>query len=158
MSGSFGHYLSGDKRPSQEFDTIRKIMNNIPESHRDLLRDECRAFVYLATRMADGSPQVTPVWFNTSGDYILINSAKGRLKDKNMRRNPMVALCIQDPANPYRYLQVRGKVVEITEEGADAHIDALAGKYTGDFKYRHHQPGVNRITYKILPEKVDAHG
>jgi PPOX class probable F420-dependent enzyme len=95
----------------------------IPESHRDLLRDDIRAFVYLATQMADGSPQVTPVWFNTTGEYILVNSAKGRVKDKNMRRHPMVALCIQDPANPYRYVQVRGKVVEITEEDADAHID-----------------------------------
>jgi len=114
----------------------------IPESHLDLLKDEKRAFVYLGTQMADGSPQVTPVWFNTVGDYFLVNSAKGRIKDKNMRRRPVVTLCIQDPTNPYRYLQVRGRVVEITEEGADAHIDTLAGKYTGSFKYQHHQSGV----------------
>ena len=133
-------------------------MKIIPETHRDLLKDETRAFVYLATQMADGSPQVTPVWFNTEGDNILINSAEGRVKDKNMRARPAVTLCIQDPANPYRYLQIRGRVVEITEEGADAHIDALAGKYTGDFKYKNHQPGVKRITYKIVPEKVDPHG
>ena len=133
-------------------------MINIPESHRDLLKDEKRAFVYLATQMADGSPQVTPVWFNTADDTILINSAKGRVKDKNMRRRPVVALCIQDPDNPYRYLQVRGRVVEITEEGADAHIDALAGKYTGNFKYQHHQPDIKRVIYRIVPEKVDMHG
>ena len=133
-------------------------MITIPKSHQDLLKDETRAFVYLATSMADGSPQVTPVWFNTSDDFILVNSAEGRLKDKNMRRRPKVALCIQDPANPYRYLQIRGRVTEITEQGADAHIDALAGKYTGIFKYQHHQPGVKRVTYKIIPEKVDAHG
>jgi PPOX class probable F420-dependent enzyme len=133
-------------------------MNTIPESHRDLLKDETRAFVYLTTLMADGSPQVTPVWFNTADDSILVNSAKGRVKDKNMRLRPAVALCIQDPANPYRYLQIRGRVVEINEEGADAHIDALAGKYTGKFQYQHHQPGVKRVIYKILPEKVDAHG
>jgi PPOX class probable F420-dependent enzyme len=133
-------------------------MNSIPASHRDLLSDETRAFAYLATRMADGSPQVTPVWFNTTGEYLLVNSAKGRVKDKNMRVRPVVTLCIQDPSNPYRYLQVRGRVIEITEEGADAHIDALAGKYTGDYTYQHHQPGVKRIIYKIVPEKVDAHG
>jgi PPOX class probable F420-dependent enzyme len=133
-------------------------MNLIPESHSDLLKDEKRAFVFLATQMADGSPQVTPVWFNTEGDYILINSAKGRIKDKNMRSRPVVTCCIQDPTDPYRYLQVRGRVMEITEEGADAHIDALAGKYTGNYKYQHHQPGVKRVTYKILPEKVDPHG
>ncbi len=133
-------------------------MNMIPESHLDLLKDEKRAFVYLATQMADGAPQVTPVWFNTSGDYILVNSAKGRVKDRNMRRSPVVALCIQDPTDPYRYLQVHGQVVEITEEGADAHIDVLAGKYTGNFKYQNHQPGMKRVIYKITPEKVDAHG
>jgi PPOX class probable F420-dependent enzyme len=133
-------------------------MKIIPETHRDLLKDETRAFVYLATQMADGSPQVTPVWFNTDESHILINSAEGRVKDKNMRARPSVTLCIQDPANPYRYLQVRGQVVEITEEGANAHIDALAGKYTGNFKYKNHQPGVKRIIYKIIPEKVDAHG
>jgi PPOX class probable F420-dependent enzyme len=133
-------------------------MNMVPESHLDLLTDKKRAFVYLATQMTDGAPQVTPVWFNTSGDYILVNSAKGRVKDRNMRNRPAVALCIQDPSDPYRYLQLRGQVVEITEEGADAHIDALAGKYTGNFKYQNRQPGMKRVIYKIIPEKVDAHG
>jgi PPOX class probable F420-dependent enzyme len=133
-------------------------MNVIPESFRVLLKDETRAFVYLATLMPDYSPQITPVWFNTDGDIILINSAEGRIKDKNMRLRPAVALCIQDPVNPYRYLQLRGRVIDITELGADAHIDILAGKYTGVFKFQHHAPGVKRVIYKILPLSIDAHG
>lgn len=133
-------------------------MTNIPESHLDLLQDEKKAFLYLATTMKDNSPQVTPVWFGTEGEYILINSAQGRLKDRNMRARPQVALCIADPANPYRYLQIRGKVVEFTIDGADSHIDALAFKYTGNPVYQNHQPGQKRVIYKIMPEKVDAHG
>lgn len=133
-------------------------MTAIPSTHLDLLTDEKRAFVYLATLMADGSPQVTPVWFNTDGEYILVNSAKGRVKDRNMRARSAVALCIADPANPYRYLQIHGKVIEFTTEGADAHIDVLAFKYQGVPKYPYRQPDEIRVTYKILAEKVDAHG
>lgn len=132
-------------------------MNTIPETHRDLLTEEKKAFLYLATLMKDGSPQVTPVWFNTDGSHILINSAEGRLKDKNMRARPAVAVVIADPANPYRYLQIRGKVVEITLEGADEHIDALAYKYLGAAKYPNRRAGEQRVIYKILPEQVDAH-
>ncbi|MCA2000382.1 MAG: PPOX class F420-dependent oxidoreductase [Chloroflexi bacterium] len=132
-------------------------MNSIPEKFHDLLADEKKAFVYLATSMADGTPQVTPVWFNTDGEYILINSAAGRVKDKNMRSRPTVALCIADPSDPYRYLQVQGRVVEITTEGADAHIDALAFKYLGKEKYPYRKPGERRVTYKIQPLKIDAH-
>jgi len=133
-------------------------MKSIPESHHDLLKDETKAFAYLATTMTDSSPQVTPVWFNTDGKHILVNTAQGRIKDRNMRARPQVALCIADPGNPYRYLQIRGKVVEFTTEGADAHIDTLAGKYTGTSKYTFGKTGEKRVTYKILPEKVDAHG
>jgi PPOX class probable F420-dependent enzyme len=133
-------------------------MKNIPESHLDLLKDEKKAFVYLATLMSDGSPQVTPVWFNTDGSHILVNTAEGRIKDRNMRARPHVALCIADPADPYRYLQIRGKVVDFTNDGADAHIDALSGKYTGNFKYQNYQAGIKRVIYKIMPEKIDAHG
>jgi len=133
-------------------------MKSIPETHHDLLADEKRAFVYLATLMADGAPQVTPVWFNTDGEHILVNTAQGRIKDRNMRARPRVALCIADPNNPYRYLQIRGKVVEFTTKGANAHIDALAGKYTGTYKYTFGKTGETRVTFKILPEKVDAHG
>jgi PPOX class probable F420-dependent enzyme len=133
-------------------------MNIIPESHRDLLKDEKRAFTYLATLMPKGSPQVTPVWFNTDGSHILVNTAEGRIKDRNMRARPHVALCIADPTNPYRYLQIRGKVVDFTDNGADAHIDTLAYKYTGNPVYQNRQPGQKRVIYKIMPQKVDAHG
>jgi len=133
-------------------------MKSVSEKFHDLLKEEKRAFAYLATTMADGSPQVTPVWFNTGGEHILINTAQGRIKDRNMRARPQVALCIADPGNSYRYLQIRGQVVEFTSEGADAHIDALAGKYTGTYKYTFGKTGEKRVTYKILPEKVDAHG
>ncbi len=133
-------------------------MNHIPESHLDLLKDEKKAFLYLATIMSDGSPQLTPIWFNTDSEYVLINSAKDRVKDRNMRIRPQVALCIQDPSNPYRYLQIRGKVVEFTIEGADDHIDALTLKYRGIPKYPSRQPGEQRVMYKIQIVKVDAHG
>ena len=133
-------------------------MKTIPETHRDLLSNDRKAFLFLATLMPDGSPQVTPIWFNTDGDYILINSAQGRVKDRNMRIHPQVALCIQDPSNPYRYLQIRGKVIEFTTTGADEHIDALTLKYRGIPKYPSRQPGEQRVMYKIQIEKVDAHG
>ncbi len=131
---------------------------SIPESFRDLVAFEKRAFAHLATVMPDGSPQVTPVWFDYDGTYILINSARGRVKDRNLRRNPHVALAISDPANPYRYLQIRGRVVEITEEGADAMIDRLSYKYTGQPVYPWRRPGEQRVTYKILPLRIQGNG
>ncbi len=133
-------------------------MKNIPETHIDLLTDEKKAFLYLATLMPNGAPQVTPIWFNTDGEYVLINSAKDRVKDRNMRARPQVALCIQDPSNPYRYLQLRGKVIEFTTQGADDHIDTLALKYLGVPKYPNRQPSEQRVMYKIRIDKVDAHG
>ena len=133
-------------------------MKAIPESHQDLLKDEAKAFVYLATLMKDGSPQVTPVWFDIDGEYIRINTVRGRIKEKNMRARPSVALCIADPKNPYRYLQVRGKVVDLVTEGAEAHIDALNLKYHGDPHYTHHSPDKPRVIYKIEAIKVDAYG
>src|SRR6266446_3274126 len=91
----------------------------IPESYADLL--EKPAFGNLGTLMNDGSPQVTPIWVDYDGKFVRFNSAKGRVKDKNVRRDPRVSISLQDPANPYRYLEIRGKVVEITENGADDH-------------------------------------
>jgi len=132
-------------------------VKTIPESHMDLLSDEKKAIAYLGTIMKDGSPQVTPVWFNTEGDFIMINSAEGRIKDNNMRARPAVAITIADPGDPYRYLQLRGKVIEYTPEGADAHIDSLSYKYTGNSHYQWRSPKEKRIKYKILIEKVDAH-
>ena len=130
----------------------------VPSNFQDLLTDEKRAFAALVTIMKDGSPQVTPIWFNTDGVHILINTAEGRVKDRNMRARAKVALLIQDPGNPYRYLQIRGRVIEVTKEGADAHIDALAGKYTGVPKYQRSSPGQVRETFKILPEHVVGMG
>ena len=128
----------------------------IPERYRDLFTKQ--AFAHLATLMPDGSPQVTPVWCDYDGIHIRINTAKGRIKDKNMRRNKKVALSISDPENPYRHLAVRGVVEEVTEQGADAHIDLLAKKYLGKDKYPFRQPGEVRVLYKIRPEKVATMG
>jgi len=128
----------------------------IPEPFKDLFAKV--AFAHLATVMADGSPQVTPVWCSFDGSRVWVNSAKGRLKDKNMRRNKQVALSIQDPDNAYRYMAIQGEVTEISESGADAHIDALAKKYLGKDRYPHRAPGEVRVIYKIRPEKVSTMG
>jgi len=125
-------------------------MAKIPENYLDLF--EKRAFGNLATLMPDGHPQVTPVWVDYDGTYVLFNSARGRQKDRNVRRDPRVAVAVQDPDNPYRYLEIRGRVVEITEEGADAHIDKLAKKYLGMDKYPYRTPGEVRVMYKIRVE------
>jgi PPOX class probable F420-dependent enzyme len=131
-------------------------MANIPEKYRDLFSKP--AFANLATIMPNGSPQVTPVWFDYDGKHVLVNSAKGRQKDRNMRREPRVSLAIMDPENPYRYLEVRGRVAEITEKGADAHIDKMAKKYLNKDKYPMRQPGEVRVLYKIEPQHVQAMG
>jgi len=123
---------------------------SIPENYLDLFSK--KAFAHLSTLMPDGSPQVTPVWVDYQDGFVLVNSARGRQKDRNMRRDPRVAIAILDPDNPYRYLQVRGRVVEITEVGADAHIDKLAFKYLGREKYPNRRPGEIRVIYKIQPE------
>ena len=128
----------------------------IPEKYLDLF--EKKAFAHLATVMPDGTPQVTPVWCDYDGTHVLINSARGRRKDKNIERNPSVSLSIQDPDNPYRYLEVRGRVSEITEEGADSHIDKMAKKYLGQDKYPFRQPGEVRVLYKIKPERTSQMG
>jgi len=128
----------------------------IPDQFKDLFSKG--AFAQLATLMPDGSPQVTPVWCDFDGTNVRVNSAKGRVKDKNMRRDKKVALSVQDPENPYRYLAMRGEVVEITEDGADAHIDSLAKKYLGKDKYPFRGPGEVRVIYKIKPVNVHTMG
>ena len=132
------------------------MAEKIPEPFKDLFAKV--AYANLATVMPDGSPQVTPVWFDYDGECLRINSAKGRIKDKNMRRDSKVAVSIQDPDNAYRHLALRGTVEEITEEGADAHIDSLAKKYLGKDKYPFRGPGEVRVIYKIRPEKVSTMG
>jgi PPOX class probable F420-dependent enzyme len=131
-------------------------MAAFPEKFKDLLQK--KAFASLATVMPDGSPQVTPVWFDVEDGLIRVNSARGRVKDRNMRRNARVALSILDPDNAYRYLGIRGRVVEVTEQGADAHIDALAKKYIGQDRYPWRGPGEVRVTYKIQPEHFNSMG
>ncbi len=128
----------------------------IPEKYRDLFNK--RAFASLATNMPDGHPQVTPVWVDIDGDHVIVNSARGRQKDRNLRRDPRVSLAIIDPENPYRYLEIRGRVDEITEEGADAHIDKMAKKYLGVDKYPYRQPGEVRVMYRIHPEHTSMMG
>ena len=131
-------------------------MAAIPEKYLDLT--EKKALAQLATLMPDGTPQVSPVWFEYDGKNIVINSAKGRIKDKNMRRDPRVGIDIVDPDNPYRHLSIRGRVVEITEKGADELIDKLAKKYIGQDKYPYRGPGEVRVTYEIEPEHAHAMG
>jgi len=131
-------------------------MAAIPDQYKDLLQK--KAFAHLGTVMKDGSPQVTPVWFDFDGTHIRINTAKGRWKDKNMRQRPQVAVEILDPDNPYRHMQIRGKVTDITESGADAHIDSLAKKYLDQDKYPFRQPGEVRVIYKISVDRVNTMG
>lgn len=126
----------------------------IPEDFLDLFQKKSMAF--LATRMADDTVQVTPVWCELQDGRLAVNSVKGRVKDRNMRRNSAVTLCIADPENPYRYLEVRGKVTEITEDGADPMIDRLAKRYLGQDTYPYRQPDDTRVIYRIQPEKVSV--
>jgi PPOX class probable F420-dependent enzyme len=132
------------------------MSQSIPDKYRDLFTK--RAFASLATLMPDGSPQVTPVWVDLEGDLVLVNTARGRQKDKNMRRDPRVAMAVIDPENPYRYLEIRGRIAEITEEGADPHIDKMAKKYLGADKYPYRQPSETRVIFKIQPERVNTMG
>ena len=132
------------------------MATQIPEDMKDIFKK--RAFAHLGTVMPDGSPQVTPVWVDFDGTHVRINTAKGRLKDKNMRRDKRVALSVQDPDEPYRYVEVRGKVDDITENGADADIDALAKKYLDKDRYPFRAPGEVRVIYKIRPEKISRMG
>ncbi len=127
----------------------------IPDSHRDLI--EQAIVTALATKLPEGTPQVTPVWFSESDGYIYINSAKGRLKDRAIRANPYVAMMMLDPTNPYRYLAIRGPVVEITEEGARDHINLLSKRYTGRDIYNG-PADETRVRYKVSPEHVSTMG
>jgi PPOX class probable F420-dependent enzyme len=131
-------------------------MTNIPEAWKTLLHKPI--FVHLTTLMPDGSPQTSPVWVDIDGDDIVVNSAQGRVKDKNMRRDPRVALSAVNPDNPYNALMIRGHVVKIVTQGADAHIDAMAKKYLGQDKYPFGQPGEVRVTYRIAVDNVSSMG
>jgi len=122
---------------------------------KDLLTTK-KTFAHIATLMSDGTPQVTPVWFDYDGSTIRVNSAKGRVKVANMKQRPAVAMSIIDPDNPYRYVQIRGRVKRITEEDADRHIDSLAKKYLGKDKYPFAKPGEQRVIFEIEPTAVSG--
>jgi PPOX class probable F420-dependent enzyme len=133
------------------------MLSAIPESYRDLLQEDVRAIAFLATTMADGSPQVTPLWFDVDGEVLRLNTARGRTKERNTRARPRVALAIVDPANPYRYLQIRGTVIELREQGAVEHIRKLSRKYHGteDFPV---PAGQVRVTIVVRPDHVSVMG
>jgi PPOX class probable F420-dependent enzyme len=105
-------------------------MAAIPQSHRDLF--DKKSFAHIATVGRDGTPQVTPVWIDYDGTDIRFNTARGRVKTRNLERNPSIALSVQDPDNPYRYVQVKGRVTGMTEEGADEHIATRRGAGDGE--------------------------
>ena len=126
-----------------------------PEKFLDLIRPETKAFLFLATVNAKGQPQVSPVWFDTDDGHILINTNEGRLKDRNMKSQNDVAMVIQDPQDPYRYLGIRGRVVSFTRDGADEHINMLSMRYYNKpWTYR---DGQKRIIFKIQPVSFDEH-
>ena len=127
-------------------------MANTLDGYRDIL--EKKAFAHLATLRPDGSPHVTPVWVDFDGTHVRFNTARGRAKTRYLERERRVAMSLQDPDNPYRYVEIDGRVVEMTEKGADAHIDALAKKYIGQDRYPWRRPGEVRIMVKVLPERV----
>src|SRR3954470_18622050 len=132
-------------------------MATIPASHSDLLTTK-QAFAHVATLNPDGSPQVTPVWVYFDGTHVLVNTAKGRVKARNFANDPRVAISIADPENAYRYLGIQGRVVEMTEAGADVHIDKMTKKFLGKDGYPFRTPGEVRVIVKISPDKVPTNG
>ena len=129
----------------------------IPEAYRDLLDDP--VVVTLVTMMPDGQPQATPVWANWDGQLIWVNTARGRQKDENMTERPRVTVLAIDPQNPYRYMEVRGDIAEVTEDGAAEHINQLSHEYFGRDYYQDSDPGSEqRVIFKIAPRHVVAHG
>ena len=116
---------------------------------------ESKNFVFLSSLMKDGSPQVTPMWVDIENGYILVNTAIGRIKQKNISRDPRVALAIAEQNNPYDMVTIRGEVIEqITGVSAEEHIDKLAKKYIGRDKFPNRSPGEERIILKIKPERI----
>ena len=121
---------------------------------KSLLQD--KNLIFLATLMPDGSPQITPTWVDVDKEknLVIINTAKGRVKQKNVTRDPRVAVAIVDRNNPYKVALIRGRVIEQTTEGADAHIDKMAMKCLGADKYPFRNSSEKRVLLKIQPEKI----
>lgn len=132
-------------------------MADIPAAFDDLMASP-KAFAHLATVNSGGAPQVTPVWFDVRDGKVRVNSAKGRVKSRNMQEGAKVALSILDPDNSYRYIQIRGTVTRVTEEGGDAHIDGLAKKYLDKDSYPFRQAGEVRVIFEITPGSVNVMG
>jgi PPOX class probable F420-dependent enzyme len=132
-------------------------MAEIPAAFLDLLTQKA-AIANIATVQPDGSPQVTPVWFDYTKGVVRVNTAKGRVKARNMTEGSKVALAIVDPDNAYRYIQIRGTVTKETTDGANAHIDGLAKKYLGKDVYPWHGPNDVRVMYEITPASVNTMG
>jgi PPOX class probable F420-dependent enzyme len=130
----------------------------IPAQFLDLLDQQKKILANLATVMPDGSPQVTPVWFDYQGGLLRVNSVKGRVKTRNMSEGARVALAIVDPENPFRYIQIRGRVARATERGASDHIDSLAKKYLDKDKYPFARPGEVRVMFEIEPTSTQVMG
>jgi PPOX class probable F420-dependent enzyme len=123
----------------------------VPSEYRDLF--EKRSFAFVATLLPDGSPHVTPTWIDFDGDHLLVNTVRDNRKDRNVRRDPRVALAVADPENPYRYLAVRGEVVERREDGARDHLNELAERYTGRAEYAG-PGGEKRVVLVVRPDDV----
>ena len=130
-------------------------MIEIPTAFHDLMTNP-KAFANLATVMPNGSPHVTPIWFDYTGGMIRVNTARGRVKARNMGKGARVALSIVDPDDAYRYIQVPGEVVNVTEEGGKAHLDSLAKKYLGKDEYPWHNPQQVRVIYEIEPKATQT--
>jgi PPOX class probable F420-dependent enzyme len=129
-----------------------KLLRQITPEVEKLFKD--KNFASFATVMEDGSPQVTPVWIDYNEGNILVNTAEGRRKVRNVARNPKVAVSVTDSSNPYKMVSVRGSIIERTNNNADEHIDRLAKKYLGVDKYPFRGPGEKRVLLKIKPESV----
>jgi PPOX class probable F420-dependent enzyme len=130
-------------------------MAAFPPNYLDLT--EKAAFASLATLMPDGTPQVTPVWFDYTNGFVRVNTATGRVKTQNMQEGAAVALSVMDPDNPYRHAQIRGHVTRVTRDGADAQIEALSQRYLGK-AYPFRQPGEERILVEITIDHASAGG
>ena len=129
-----------------------KILKEITPDVQKLFKE--KNFASFATVMKDGSPQVTPVWVDYDEGNIMINTAEGRVKQRNVTRNPKVAVSITDSTNPYTMVTVRGTITEQTNQGADEHIDKMAKKYLGVDKYPFRAQGEKRILLRVRPERV----
>jgi PPOX class probable F420-dependent enzyme len=131
-------------------------MATLPQGLKDMLND--KVFAHLTTLMPDGSPQASPVWVDVEGDEIVINTAENRVKDKNMKRDPRVAISVTAIDNPYKAFMIRGRVTRHTTQGGDAHIDKLAKKYMGVDSYPLRNAAETRIIYRITADKISRMG